>query len=68
MGADASVELLKIEQVAGLLNVSRRTVYRLVDGGKIPPPIRIGRRMLRWVAATIRDWMAKGCPVANKTR
>lgn len=36
---------LTIEQCAAMLNVSNRTVLRLIAAGSIPPPVYYGRRM-----------------------
>lgn len=42
-------ELLTLDEVAGRLRVSRRTVERLIDRRELRP-IRIGRRVLVTVA------------------
>jgi predicted DNA-binding transcriptional regulator AlpA len=57
----AAIEpLLGIEDLATLLNCSRRAIERLRAGGKFPPPsIKIGK-MPRWTAQVIRDWIAEG--------
>lgn len=60
--ADSSGVMLKIEDIAGILSVSRRTIYRMLDAGEMPVPIRFGKRMLRWLPQEITDWIAKGCP------
>lgn len=39
--------LLRVEDVAGLLGVSKRTVWRLVSGRRLPQPVAIGR-CKRW--------------------
>jgi excisionase family DNA binding protein len=53
--------------VATLLKSSSRHVRRLADGGKMPPPLRIGR-LIRWPKATIDDWLANGAkPVRTFT-
>lgn len=36
----ATLELLTLQQVAGILSCSVRQVQRLVKMGKLPPPIR----------------------------
>jgi excisionase family DNA binding protein len=38
---------LDVKQVAHLLSVSRRTVYRLLDAGQIPKPMKLGNAT-RW--------------------
>ncbi|WP_075081093.1 helix-turn-helix transcriptional regulator [Terrimicrobium sacchariphilum] len=35
--------LLSLKQVAGELNVCVKTIYRLVDSGKLPRPVKVGR-------------------------
>lgn len=48
-------------EVAQLLNVSRRHVYALNASGRIPSPIRLGRRTV-WAADELRAWLAAGAP------
>ena len=53
--------LINAEQVANILNISERTLWRLVSGGKVPQPVRIGRSA-RWRVQDIYDWIESGCP------
>lgn len=39
--------LLTVDQVAGLLGISVRSVWRLASAGELPPPLSIGRSK-RW--------------------
>lgn len=54
-------KMLNVNQVADLLTCSPRTVYRQVDMGCMPKPIRIGR-LVRWPAGAIDEWISQGCP------
>jgi predicted DNA-binding transcriptional regulator AlpA len=45
--------LLDSRQVAGLLAASVKTVWRLVERGVIPAPIRFNRKLVRWHPADI---------------
>ncbi len=54
-------ELGNIRRVAAMASLSTRTIRRLVDAGKLPPPIRVGGS-LRWRLADVRQWIAAGCP------
>jgi excisionase family DNA binding protein len=38
---------LDVTEVAQMLGISKRTVYRLLDGGEIPRPIKLGNAT-RW--------------------
>ncbi len=53
--------LLDVRQVAALLGVSTRTVYRLADSGLMPRPVRLGA-LVRWPRAAVEEWIAAGCP------
>ena len=57
----ASIEpLLHIDDLAELLNCSRRCVERMRSAGKVPQPdIHVGR-CPRWKPATIRAWIERG--------
>jgi excisionase family DNA binding protein len=55
------VAMLTVADVAEMLQCSVRSVYRLVDAGKMPPPVKLGK-MIRWPCGRIRDWIDSGCP------
>jgi prophage regulatory protein len=62
MSADATPQLINAEELAQLMQVSERTLWRLVSGGKVPQPVRIGRST-RWRLAEVKEWIDQGCPV-----
>jgi excisionase family DNA binding protein len=57
--------MLDVEHVAELLGVSTRHVRRLVDAGKCPQPVRLGRAC-RWPRRVVETWIADGCPNCRK--
>lgn len=59
------VTLLDVKTVAKLLNCSSRHVYRLVDSGKMPPPLRLNS-LVRFNRQTLVEWIAAGCPPCRK--
>jgi excisionase family DNA binding protein len=56
--------LIPAEQLAGLLNLSTRTVWRMLSAGQIPKPVRIGASV-RWRLDQVREWINDGCPAGN---
>ena len=54
--------MLTVTGVADMLACSPRSIYRLADAGRIPPPVRIGG-LVRWPRAVLEKWIAEGCPV-----
>jgi prophage regulatory protein len=52
--------LLSVEDLAKLLNVSKRTVWRMRDDGRLPPPLQLGKQILRWEPDKIKEWIITG--------
>ncbi len=57
-------ELITANQLADLLNISERTLYRLKSTGVIPKPISLGGSV-RWRLTEIRTWIEQGCPKSD---
>jgi excisionase family DNA binding protein len=51
------VELLTSQQVADRLAVSVRTLWRLVDRGVFPKPIRYNRKLVRWKSGDVDHYL-----------
>ena len=62
--AAVSPAVLNVQQVAGLLSVSTRHVYRMVDGGLMPRPLKLGG-LNRWPKAAIEKWLMDGAPAVR---
>ena len=58
---DTQALLLTAAQIAVLLNISKRQVWRLVSGGQLPGLVKIGR-LSRWRRDDIEKWIRAGCP------
>lgn len=48
-------DYLTIDEVAGRYRVSKQTVRRWAAAGVIAPPVRLGRRLIRWRAADLAE-------------
>lgn len=49
-------QMIDVREVATILKVSTRSVWRLVARGELPAPIRVGRAA-RWRVAQIEAWI-----------
>ena len=58
---DSPAMLIDVEQVASILSVSARTVYRLSDMGAMPRPRHLNT-LIRWSRLEIETWVKAGCP------
>lgn len=65
MSTDAVPKLINAEEMARLMQISERTLWRLLSGGKLPQPVRIGRNT-RWRLEEVAEWIQKGCPTGAR--
>jgi excisionase family DNA binding protein len=49
------------DDLASLLQCSKRNIWRLNDSGALPGAVRVGR-LVRWRVEAINDWIQNGCP------
>lgn len=61
------VELVSARELAKLLSVSERTLYRLKSAGELPPAVVLGGSV-RWRLSEIRQWINQGCPVPSRPK
>jgi prophage regulatory protein len=55
---DLPAYLLRAEQVAQRIGLSRRTLFKMVKDGQFAPPIRLGARTVRWASSDVDGWIA----------
>jgi predicted DNA-binding transcriptional regulator AlpA len=53
--------LMTVEDVARLITVSVRSVWRMRSSGAVPRPVKI-LGAVRWKGSDIRQWLDAGCP------
>lgn len=61
----AEKRLVDVRAISHLLDVSPKTVRRMVDRGKIPGIARLGR-LLRFDLTVIGQWVNQGCPALHR--
>jgi predicted DNA-binding transcriptional regulator AlpA len=50
--------LIDKKAVAGLMSVSIRTVQNLMTAGRLPKPVQLDRRLVRWKLSDIEDYIS----------
>ena len=53
-------QAFSVEQLARRWNVSSRHIRRMLADGRLPQPIKVGDRLVRWPARVIRDLESAG--------
>jgi predicted DNA-binding transcriptional regulator AlpA len=54
--------LITAHDLARLLHISVRSLWRLRSAQLIPEPVRLGGTTVRWRYDEVREWIAAGCP------
>ncbi len=58
--------LIDVKEVARMLQVAVRTVWRLRSSHKIPEPVPVGGSV-RWRYQELVEWINSGCPLPAKS-
>jgi prophage regulatory protein len=53
----ASCRFIRIKDVVGKVGISRSQVYRLIQAGLFPSPLKIGPKVSVWSEAHVEGWM-----------
>lgn len=61
MKSDQGPLVLTSNELARMLKISMRSLWRLRSAGLLPAPIQVGSS-IRWRADEVQQWIAKGCP------
>ena len=56
-----NTKLLKAQDIASRLSLSRRAVFRLKSAGLICSCVKVGRGAIRWRESDIEKWIEWGC-------
>lgn len=60
--------LLDADEAAALIGVSRATFWKLHSQGKVPLPVRLSARVVRWPKHELEHWVRSGCPARDKCK
>ena len=56
--------LLRRREVEAITGLARSSIYRYIQAGGFPRPVRVGPSAVRWRASDIMDWL-ESRPVAR---
>ena len=57
--------LITVKELAEMHAISTRHVYRLLDSGQLPKPLKLGRA-IRWDYTEVCHWLESGAPSIAK--
>ncbi len=49
--------IIKLPEVLALTKISKSTLYRFMESGDFPRPIRLGKRARAWRKTDIEEWL-----------
>lgn len=59
--------LVSASTLAKMLEISKRSLWRLLSAGKLPRPVRLGGAV-RWKLPEVQKWIDGGCPAYRTTK
>ena len=51
--------LMRLEEVLSYTGLSRSELYRQIQEGTFPRPVRVGKRAVRWRESEVVEWIAE---------
>ena len=60
-GAPEALNFMRLADVQLRFGISRSTIYRLMQDGVFPRPIKFGSRLVRWRYCEVAAWMDSKC-------
>lgn len=51
------LQIIRTQELADLLSVSKQTIWRLSKSGELPPKIQISGRAVGWTWESIREFL-----------
>ena len=58
--------LIRRKELEDRIGLARSTIYRMMNKGEFPKPVKIGRRAVAWPESEIERWIAER-PAADPT-
>lgn len=52
-----AMRLLKLKDVIDMTSLSKASIYRQVNAGTFPMPIRLGPRAVAWIQSELEAWI-----------
>ena len=53
----ADLQIIRSQELADLLSVSKQTIWRLSKSGELPPKVKISGRAVGWTWGSIREFI-----------
>ena len=54
-----SMKLIRIKEVMNRTGLARSTVYKYINLGQFPQPIKLGTRAVAWVEREVEAWICE---------
>ncbi len=50
--------IFRMNELCQIYGFSRSTIYRLIESGRFPKPIKISARAVGWISTDLDEWLA----------
>ena len=60
------MRVLRLPDVLARVSLSKSTLWRLINDGEFPEPIKLGPRATGWIEEEVDDWIASRSRAVNR--
>lgn len=50
--------IFRMKELCQTYGLSRSTIYRLIEAGRFPKPIKISAKAVGWISTDLDEWLA----------
>lgn len=50
--------IFRMKELCQTYGLSRSTIYRLIEAGRFPKPIKISAKAVGWISTELDEWLA----------
>ena len=60
------MRVLRLPEVLARVSLSKSTLWRLINDGQFPQPIKLGPRATGWIEEEVDEWIASRSRAVNR--
>ena len=60
-----TTRFIRMSELKDKVALSRSQIYRLIQQGEFPEPIKLGKKISVWTDSEVEEWMSKQVPIKH---
>jgi prophage regulatory protein len=60
-----TTRFIRMTELKDKVALSRSQIYKLIQQGEFPEPIKLGKKISVWTDSEVEEWMSKQVPIKH---